>query len=357
MIDKEKHDDKISDLSAAILVGLSTRMGEDKALLKLDGQTFIGHLAMELSICSKVFISTALDRDYPDCDLTVIRDEKSGIGPMEGIRNSLRYADTDYVFICAVDMPFVCRDMVMYLKEFMSSDHDVCIFRDGDRIHPLCGIYSRKILPAVEEMIAEGRYRIRDLLLRVRTKYVDIEKSCFSQKVLCNVNTPSEYRALQRPAIFCISGLKNSGKTHLTERLIHAFAEKGLTVGVIKHDGHSFECDVEGTDSDRFYRAGASATAVFSPTQSFVRVRRQMTIDEIVGSMGDPDIIMIEGMKDSSYPKVEVIREEITDKSICDPCTLICIATDTELSVRPSCPVFDLNDTEGIAACIKDRFF
>ena len=33
------------NLSAAILIGQSTRMGRDKALLMLNGQTFVGRLA------------------------------------------------------------------------------------------------------------------------------------------------------------------------------------------------------------------------------------------------------------------------------------------------------------------------
>lgn len=159
------------------------------------------------------------------------------------------------------------------------------------------------------------------------------------------------------PVLFCVSGLKNSGKTGLVERLIHAFTDKGMTVGVIKHDGHSFECDVEGTDSDRFYRAGAAATAVFSDTQSFVRVRHQLPVEEMVRQMGDVDVVMIEGMKDSSYPKVEVIRGEVSYKSVCDSHTLLCIAADIPLSEPLPCPVFDLDDTEAIFRCIMKNLF
>ena len=68
------------NLSAAILVGKSTRMGRDKALLELDHQTFMDRLARELSICDEVFVCAPLGREYPDCRLRVIPDEQQGIG-------------------------------------------------------------------------------------------------------------------------------------------------------------------------------------------------------------------------------------------------------------------------------------
>ena len=276
---------------------------------------------------------------------------------MEGIRQSLRYADTDHVFICGVDLPFVRKEMMIYLTEFISSDYDAYIFRDDERVHPLCGIYSKAVLPVAEKMIREGNYRMMGLLANVRTKYVNISSSCFPKETLRNINTPADYHAILRPMIFCVSGVKNSGKTHLTKRLIHAFCDKGMSVGVIKHDGHSFECDVEGTDSDRFYRAGAVATAVFSDSQSFIRLRRQLAIDDLIKQFGHVDVVMIEGMKNSSYPKIEVIRGEVSDHSVCDSSTLICIATDTKLSESVPCPIYDLNDTEGILSCLMGKLF
>ena len=377
-------------------------MGRDKALLELNERKFIDHLVQELSGCCKVMISAAHQDDYAGYGVPVIADETKGIGPIEGIRQALRSSVSEYVFVCAVDTPFVRKEMIQYLAEFISSDYDAFVFRDGDRIHPHIGIYSRAALPAIEEMIGEKQYRLTKLLSRIRTKYVDIGTSCFDRKVLRNINTPDDYLAIlnqdapadssatrsmdapadpsatrsmdapadpssgrcmdapadssvgRRPLVFCVSGVKNSGKTHLVERLIHSFTEKGMSVGVIKHDGHSFECDVPGTDSDRFYRAGAMATAVFSASQSFIRLRREAGVEELIRQMEYADVVIIEGLKYSSLPKVEVIRKEVSRRSICDSRTLLCIASDTPLSEEMPCPVFDLDDTEGIVKCIMN---
>ena len=379
------------NLIAVILAGgQSSRMGRDKALLELNEQKFIDHLVQELSGCCKVMISAAHQDDYAGYGVPVIADETKDIGPIEGIRQALRSSGSDYVFVCAVDTPFVRKEMIQYLAEFISSDYDAFVFREGDRIHPHIGIYSRAALPVIEEMIGEKQYRLTKLLSRIRTKYVDIGTSCFDRKALRNINTPEDYLAIlsqdaphdspagpcmnaphdspagpcmnaphdspagRRPLVFCVSGVKNSGKTHLVERLIHSFTEKGMSVGVIKHDGHSFECDVPGTDSDRFYRAGAMATAVFSASQSFIRLRREAGVEELIRQMENADVVIIEGLKYSSLPKVEVIRKEVSDRSICDSRTLLCIASDAALSEEMPCPVFGLDDTEGILKCIMN---
>ena len=69
---------------------------------------------------------------------------------------------------------------------------------------------------------------------------------------------------LKRPAVLAVSGLHNSGKTTLLEKLLPALRSRGLKVGIIKHDGHDFTPDVPGTDSYRLREAGADGVAVYS---------------------------------------------------------------------------------------------
>ena len=75
--------------------------------------------------------------------------------------------------------------------------------------------------------------------------------------------------------ILAVSGVKNSGKTTLIDRMIPFFTEKGLKVAVIKHDGHEFEADVPGTDSWKHKRAGAYGTAVFSATKYIIKLTKK----------------------------------------------------------------------------------
>ena len=69
---------------------------------------------------------------------------------------------------------------------------------------------------------------------------------------------------MKQPAVLAVSGVHNSGKTTLLEKLLPLLRRRGLKVGVIKHDGHDFTPDVPGTDSFRLREAGADGVAVYS---------------------------------------------------------------------------------------------
>lgn len=108
----------------------------------------------------------------------------------------------------------------------------------------------------------------------------------------------------KKPFVFAISGYKNSGKTTMVTRVIPELMKKGYKVAVIKHDGHDFESDVPGTDSWRHQKAGAYGTAVFSKNRILITKECSNPSEtELMAAFPEADIILIEGLKHSSYPK------------------------------------------------------
>ena len=108
----------------------------------------------------------------------------------------------------------------------------------------------------------------------------------------------------EQKIIFAISGYKHTGKTTLIDRVIPVLKERGCKVAVIKHDGHDFEADVPGTDSYKHFHAGAYGTAVFSPRRMLVHKECE-GVDEaqLMEMFPEADVILLEGFKDSDYPK------------------------------------------------------
>ena len=64
--------------------------------------------------------------------------------------------------------------------------------------------------------------------------------------------------------IFGITGWKNSGKTHLMERLVAEFKNRSLSVATIKNAHHGFDVDQPGKDSFRHRQAGAQEVLIAS---------------------------------------------------------------------------------------------
>ena len=83
-----------------------------------------------------------------------------------------------------------------------------------------------------------------------------------------------------KPVLIAISGVKNSGKTTLIEKLIPRLSDKGLKVATVKHDGHDFDADVEGTDTFKHRRAGAYGTAIFSKNKFMVIKEQKSSVNE-----------------------------------------------------------------------------
>lgn len=158
--------------------------------------------------------------------------------------------------------------------------------------------------------------------------------------------------------VFVISGVKNSGKTTMVERLIPLLSGRGLKVATVKHDGHDYEADVPGTDSYRHFAAGAVGTAIFSPTKfSLVKRTPGMTEEDMIRFFPEADLVLLEGFKWTGYPKIEIVRQGNSALPVCDPKTVRAIATDflkaEELPEEwKGIPVMDMNHLEELCDVI-----
>lgn len=142
----------------------------------------------------------------------------------------------------------------------------------------------------------------------------------------------------KKPFVAAISGVKNSGKTTFLEHLIPCIRRRGKTVAVIKHDGHEFEPDVPGTDSFRLRTAGAEGVAVYSGGRWMVIREEAGKLELLIRQFADFDIILLEGQKHSGYPKIELVRGAVSDMPVCDPATLLAVATDVECRMAELLP-------------------
>lgn len=155
-----------------------------------------------------------------------------------------------------------------------------------------------------------------------------------------------------KPIVFAVSGIKNSGKTTLIEKLVKALTSQGYQVGVIKHDGHEFIADHEGTDSFRHKKAGAKNVIVYSRTKlMMIEEKENPSIEALLALQKHMDIVILEGMKYSGFPKIEIVRAAVSRESVCDPETLIALVTDTSLSL-PNIKRIELDDFNGILECV-----
>ena len=198
------------NIGCAILAGgKSSRMGTDKALLEYDGKHFIEKIAGELSWFDERIIArgsnsglnSQLEREW-----TVIPDRYPGHGPIGGLHAALSDCASDALFVVTCDMPLIESGLVRELCNCMQEtdleaervdayDVVISIGMDG-KIHPLCGVYRKSVVPVLEEQIVSGRNRVMEALKKLRVKYVTIDSPDQAQQ-LANINTPQDYEAMR----------------------------------------------------------------------------------------------------------------------------------------------------------------
>lgn len=144
-----------------------------------------------------------------------------------------------------------------------------------------------------------------------------------------------------------------TGKTTLLEKLIVYFKARGLRLGVLKHDAHDFDIDHKGKDSWRFQQAGADITLISSAYKMALVEQRPRTFEENIAMLHDVDLILIEGYKQETIPRIGICRKA-TDKGLPGRAEdYAAIVTDDEALIESAnVPCFALDDVEGVAEFI-----
>jgi len=106
------------------------------------------------------------------------------------------------------------------------------------------------------------------------------------------------------PPVFCIISLRRSrGKTALLEWLVKELSRRGMKVATIKHSREPI--DLRGKDTYRHLEAGALEVVYASSTELVTMRRVQSSIRDAINSLHvKPDLILVEGFKESTYPKI-----------------------------------------------------
>lgn len=157
---------------------------------------------------------------------------------------------------------------------------------------------------------------------------------------------------MSKPYVFAVCGVKNSGKTTLVEKIVRALTDNGYRIATIKHDAHQFEPDVPGRDSYRHRAAGAFGSAVFDADKFMVIKNGAQTIEGLLEAFPEADMVVLEGAKETPYPKIEIVRAGNSCAPVSDPSALIALVTDLPIAVE-GIPVFGLNDADGIVQYVE----
>lgn len=175
--------------------GQSKRMGMHKALLEMEGGTLLDAIAKAGEGFAECILS-ANDPVIPTPKGFVrCVDIYPGSGPMAGIHAALSITACDALVTAPCDAPNYSKELAQYLAGQYDPAYDALIFIDDTgRAHPLMGVYSKSCLPALDEHLSQGRFKMMQMLEGMRLKKLTLPVQ-LSQHVFDNLNTPQELEA------------------------------------------------------------------------------------------------------------------------------------------------------------------
>ncbi|MFO1442160.1 molybdenum cofactor guanylyltransferase [Bacillus sp. Bva_UNVM-123] len=178
--------------------GKSSRMGTNKALLKIGEKTVIEQIADELKkVVSSIIIVTNTPSEYEFLGLPIVEDKWKGMGPLAGIHAGLNATKTDKNLVVACDMPFISSELGAVLLNYLH-DYQAAVPQISGQLHPLFAAYRKDVKEEINNSLQNEQLRIRYFLQHVQAKIVTEDdlnelKFPFQASHFFNMNHPEEF--------------------------------------------------------------------------------------------------------------------------------------------------------------------
>ncbi len=177
--------------------GLNKRFsGKEKAFLEIAGKPILDRIMDTFNaLFNEIILVTNHPVLYLGWNVHIVSDLFQKRSALTGIHAGLYYSTYAHVFVSASDTPFLKKALVEKLLEKIEPGIDVIIPETSAGLEPLCAVYAKKRLPVVEKLLAQDRFKIRQLFKGARMKKVS--ESCLREQdptllSFLNVNTPQD---------------------------------------------------------------------------------------------------------------------------------------------------------------------
>jgi molybdopterin-guanine dinucleotide biosynthesis protein A len=187
----------MNEVTAFVLAGgRSSRMGEDKAFLELDGKTLLARM-LELASSVAPEVSVVGQKEKFAAYGPVVEDLFPDRGPLAGIHAALGASQTELNLVLAVDMPFLTTSLLQHLLDVArASGSVVTVPRVSGRLQTLCAVYRREFAAWAEDSLGAGRNKIDPLFALVPSRIVEEEELAaldFPARMFDNLNTRQDW--------------------------------------------------------------------------------------------------------------------------------------------------------------------
>jgi molybdenum cofactor cytidylyltransferase len=191
-------------VAVVLAAGESSRMGQPKALLPIDGVRFIERIVTALKSSGVANIVVVLGhnademrRKIDDLPVTIVINPEYQKGQLSSLQTAIRYLETlpasddlEGILVHLVDHPYINPQLVkLMIERFEESGRLIVVPRfRGRRGHPV--LFSRRLFP--ELLAAPMDQGAKTVVHAHQAETLEIETE--SEGVTIDIDTPEEYR-------------------------------------------------------------------------------------------------------------------------------------------------------------------
>ena len=182
--------------------GKSVRMGEDKALLSLDGMSFLEHIVTSmLELTNNIIVVVDRENRYTLPYGRMVVDIFPDVGPVGGIITGLMAAGPGTHYVVPCDMPDLNPNVMRLLGQAASPPLDAVVAEISGEEQPLCAVYRHTAMPKLLSYLENGKRTARGALAILHVmrigegvlRRIDPDLASFR-----NINTPEELTLLRQ---------------------------------------------------------------------------------------------------------------------------------------------------------------
>ena len=192
------------DKDCAVIIvagGKSRRMGADKRMLLFGRQKLLTIAVEKAKVISDEVILVLGEPIEIDYQVKIVFDKVKGHGPLVGLYSGLLETRGKKALLLPCDMPLVTVELLRTLIS-QAEGYDITILKHRGIVEPLCSVYSKNVIPVIEEQLQEGTLSLLSLLKnpKLRIKIVKVENKFNGNDtdlLFFNINTPGNYSFLK----------------------------------------------------------------------------------------------------------------------------------------------------------------
>jgi molybdopterin-guanine dinucleotide biosynthesis protein A len=177
-------------------------MGQDKALLDVEGRPLIALVAERLrTVADEVIVAANDTARYAAYGDRCVPDIYPRVGTLGGIHAGLRAASHDLVVVVACDMPFLSPDVLAWFVRAAGESNgtgppDLTVLKHDEGVEPLHAVYRKSCLPSIEATIRSGERCAFAFYGHITVRYVSPAEIAGLDPTLRsfrNLNTPCQW--------------------------------------------------------------------------------------------------------------------------------------------------------------------